>query len=89
MHGTTERELALLARTFLEVFPDGRVVLLRPDEAALVATLGEGADPDARAARAAEPRVREHLDGVGVAIPTRSPRAAARGCAARSARGRS
>ena len=36
LHGLTEAEILLLARTFLAVFPDAALFLLNPDEAALL-----------------------------------------------------
>lgn len=43
MHGMSHAELSMLARSFLEVFPEGELIEMLDNEAALVATLGEAA----------------------------------------------
>ena len=75
LHGLTADELGLLTRTFLDVFPDGELVRISHQEAALLATRGPGATPEERAARAARPDVAEHLGELGVADPESLPRA--------------
>lgn len=81
MHGMTHEELAMLTRTFLRVFPEGRLIRIKENEAALVA----GGDWTHAAARAAAPAVAEHLRGIGVADPQALP--AASGPALRAAIG--
>ena len=53
MHGMSHAELEMLTRTFFEVFPRGEVVEMLDNEAALIATRGEGAPSGVRQQRAA------------------------------------
>lgn len=74
----------MLTRTFLQVFPDGRLVQILPNEAAMLATVGGGAhsapdldfDPAVDpVARATEEPVASHLAGIGVPDPSALPQA--------------
>lgn len=74
VHGMTVAELHLLARTFLQVFPDGALIEIQHNEAALVATVGAGAPLAEQLQRAALPAVANQMAAVGVtdvqALPT-------------------
>ena len=71
LHGMTVEELTMLTRTFLQVFPDGRLIRIKDNEAALVA----GGTWAHASARAAAPSVAEHLAGIGAPNPQELPRA--------------
>ena len=75
MHGMTEAEMRMLARTFLAVFPQGSLVRIKDNEAALLGIAGDGASADEMARRASEVAVAEHLASVGVADPAALARA--------------
>lgn len=66
IHGMTEPELRMLARTFVAVFPNAAFVELHPREGGLIATRGEGAGSKVIAERLAAAPVREHLQPLGV-----------------------
>lgn len=66
IHGMTQDELRMLARTFLQVFPDGALIEIQHNEAALVATLGVGAPLTEQLRRAAQPAVASQLAAVRV-----------------------
>ncbi len=74
VHGMTQDELRMLARTFLQVFPDGALLEIQHNEAALVATVGPGAPLAEQLRRAALSAVAAQLAAVGVsdvqALPT-------------------
>ena len=70
MHGMTYPELAMLTRTFLQVFPAGRLIRIKDNEAALVA----GGSEHLIAARAAQPAVAQHLSEIGAPDPAALPR---------------
>ena len=70
MHGMTYPELAMLTRTVLQVFPAGRLIRIKDNEAALVA----GGSEHLIAARAAQPAVAQHLSEIGAPDPAALPR---------------
>jgi hypothetical protein len=69
LHGMTETEIRMLARTFLAVFPDAALFLLNASEAALVGSPGPLRFDTARMARRlAERAVRSELHRVGFPV---------------------
>lgn len=69
LHGMTETEILMLARSFLAVFPDSALFLLNPNEAALLGSPGSLAFNGARMARRlAEPAARIELAQVGFSV---------------------
>jgi spermidine synthase len=73
IHGMTNDELRMLARTFQEVFPEALLYEIQEVEAALVGVKGRGADSATIAARMAQPGVAEHLRALGVSTPLALP----------------
>lgn len=73
IHGMTNDELRMLARTFQEVFPDAKLYEIQEVEAALIGIKGEGADAATIAARMAQPKVAEHLRALDVSPPLSLP----------------
>ena len=69
IHGMTDSELAMLTRTFLRAFPEGRFYLLHPLEAALIGIKGRGASRREALARIREPKVADHLRSIKVPDP--------------------
>ena len=68
LHGLTDGELRLLARSFLAVFPDAALFLLNPDEAALVGSPTPLVlDLPRLHARLAAPGVQQSLRAIGFA----------------------
>ena len=76
LHGLTNDELTLLARTFVEVFPAAEIVLLNPVEGALIATKGPRATDATIVRRAGARDVADQLRAIGVADPLALPRVA-------------
>lgn len=79
LHGMTGAELDMLTRSFSDVFPEGRFILLNPDEGALLAVRGEGATEAQYAERLMIPAVRAQLASIGVPDPRTLPSAGALG----------
>ncbi|HKP59493.1 MAG TPA: fused MFS/spermidine synthase [Polyangiales bacterium] len=73
IHGMTNDELRMLARTFQEVFPDAKLYEIQEVEAALIGIKGEGADAATIAARMAQPAVAEQLRALAVTPPLALP----------------
>jgi spermidine synthase len=68
LHGLTEAEILVLARTFLAVFPNAALFLLNPDEAALLGSPSPLVfDADRVRRRLASPAVRAALARIGFA----------------------
>jgi spermidine synthase len=68
LHGLTEAEILMLARTFLAVFPDAALFLLNSDEAALLGSPGPLVlDVDRMRPRLESPAVRASLARIGFA----------------------
>ncbi len=73
LHGMTGPELDMLTRSFAEVFPQARFVLLNPDEGALLAIRGAGAPPETYESRLKRPSVHEQLTSIEVPDPRALP----------------
>ncbi len=73
MHGMTDSELRMLARTFQAVFPDAVLYKIEAVEAALLGTKGAGADAATIAHRVDAPGVRDHLRELSPAAPLALP----------------
>ncbi|MSQ84758.1 MAG: hypothetical protein EXR77_18115 [Myxococcales bacterium] len=73
VHGMTLEELKMLARTFVQAFPQAMLIQVLDVEAALVAVRGDGADAASVAQRQLAPLVAEHLRSVGVADVRKLP----------------
>ena len=73
VHGMTGDELKMLARTFLAVFPDGALLEIQHNEAALLATAGQSAAVAEQVRRAALPHIAGQLAAVGVADARKLP----------------
>ncbi len=66
LHGMTYNELAMLTRSFLEVFPKARLIEIHHLEAALVATKGPGAKQRVISKRANIKPVGDQLSSLGI-----------------------
>jgi spermidine synthase len=73
IHGMTNDELRMLARTFQQVFPDAKLIEIQEIEAALIGVKGQGADAATIAARMAESGVAEQLRALNVLPPLSLP----------------
>jgi spermidine synthase len=77
LHGMTESEILMLARTFVRIFPESALFILNPDEAALLGSpepLAFAIEPIARRLRSAP--VRAALHAIGFASDEPEPLAA-------------
>lgn len=73
LHGMTDAELRMLARTFAAEFAGAKLIKIADVEAALVATNGAGADLATVHARLAAAGVAAHMAEIGVADPLALP----------------
>jgi spermidine synthase len=74
IHGMTNDELRMLARTFTDVFPDAIMVEVQHVEAALIGLNGEGAPEATRLQRMLQPGVAQHLSELGIRDPWQLPK---------------
>ncbi len=73
LHGMTDAELRMLARTFQAAFADARLVRILDVEGALLATNGPGADDAEVARRLSVTGVADQLAEIGVRDPRKLP----------------